>query len=82
MVETDITWTNVESACKETYQVKEADLVFHENAREEQVLDEMNKEDKEELDQEEKASDLIDQVALIVQEVPIEELMKDHSKQP
>lgn len=36
------------STCKETQQVKEADLVFDESAMAEQVLEDMNKEDKEE----------------------------------
>lgn len=38
-----------ESACKETYQFQQADLMFDESAREERVIKEMNEED--ELDQ-------------------------------
>lgn len=57
------------STCKETQQLKEADLVFDESAMAEQVLEDVNKEDKEELDQ---ALNPIDLVTPFILEMPIE----------
>lgn len=68
---------STESRCKETYHVQQVDLVFDENAKENQVVEDVNKENIEESDQEEKTSDLTDQVCRlspIILKVPIETL--------
>lgn len=78
VVKTEITsWMSTESRCKETYHVQHVDLVFDENAKENQVVEDVNKENIEESDWEEKTSDLTDQVCRlspIILKVPIETL--------
>lgn len=61
-----------ESTCKETYQVKQADLAFEESAIEEHLIEEMNEEKKEESDQEESLNYQMNQVTPLISEAPTE----------